>query len=83
MYRNETNITFQRNPHLTYTHWFKRVTSFFNLVRKTFFGCVFNQFSIAPVTRSTDENLLPLVAYFIGPNIWKSLGARYGPFGMK
>jgi len=44
----------------------------FNSVRKkTFFGCVSNQFCTAPMTSSSDENLLPLRTSLIGPNIWK------------
>jgi hypothetical protein len=60
-------------------HRFQRLTSF--LIppkKKMYFGCGFNQFCTAPMTFPSDENLLPLRAYFIGPNIWKSLGPRYG-----
>jgi hypothetical protein len=48
---------------------------------KKFFVCVFNQICTAPMTSSSDENLLPLRVYFIGPNMWKSLGTRSGLYG--
>jgi hypothetical protein len=74
IYRNETNITFQRNPPPpTSSHRFQGFTSFFLIPsEKKFFGCLCNKFFTAPMTYSSDENLLPLRASFIGPDIRKS-----------
>jgi hypothetical protein len=49
----------------TSTHRFQRFTGFFNSIwKKKFFGYVFSQFCTAPMTSSSDENLLPLRASF-------------------
>jgi hypothetical protein len=47
-------------------HLFQRFTSFLIPSEKKVFGCVFNQFCTAPLTSSSDENLLPLRAFSLG-----------------
>jgi len=60
IYRNETNITFHRNP-----------PRLLIPSERKFFGCVFNKFCPAPMSSLSDEKYLLLRASFIGPNIWK------------
>jgi len=70
MYRNETNITFQRNPP-RFQRTISSVQLFLISSAKEFFGCVFNQYGTVPMKSTSDENLLPFRISFIRPNIWK------------